>query len=110
LTRWKNYFCQLLNAQGPGGIRKTEIHTAEPFVPEPSAATFQVAIIKIKRYKAPFSDQIPADMIQPGAIIHSEIHKLITLIWNKEELPIQWKESIAVPIHKEGDKTDCSNY
>jgi hypothetical protein len=28
LTRRKNYFCQLLNVQGPGGIRQTEIHTA----------------------------------------------------------------------------------
>jgi hypothetical protein len=27
------------------------------------------------------------------------------LIWNKEELPHQWKESIVVPIHKEDDKT-----
>jgi hypothetical protein len=41
--------------------------------------------------------------------LHSEIHRLILLIWNKEELPHQWKESI-VPIHKKGDKTDCSNY
>jgi hypothetical protein len=32
------------------------------------------------------------------------------LIWNKEELPHQWEESIVVPIHKKGDKTDCSNY
>jgi sorting nexin-29 len=32
------------------------------------------------------------------------------LLWNKEELPHQWKESIAVPTHKKGDKTDCSNY
>jgi hypothetical protein len=23
LTRWKNYFCHLLNVQGPGGIRQT---------------------------------------------------------------------------------------
>jgi hypothetical protein len=36
LTRWQNYFCQLLNVQGPGGIRQTEINTAEPFVPESS--------------------------------------------------------------------------
>jgi hypothetical protein len=42
--------------------------------------------------------------------LRSEIHKLITLIWNKEELPHQWKESIVLPIHKKGDKTDCSNY
>jgi hypothetical protein len=32
------------------------------------------------------------------------------LIWNKEELPHQWKESIVVPIHKKSDKTDWSNY
>jgi hypothetical protein len=32
----------------------------------------------------------------------SEIHKLICSIWNKEELPQQWKESIIVPIHKKG--------
>jgi hypothetical protein len=32
------------------------------------------------------------------------------LIWNKEELPHQWKESIVLPIHKKGDKTECSNY
>jgi hypothetical protein len=38
------------------------------------------------------------------------IHKLITSIWNKEEMPDQWKESIIVPIHKTGDKTDCNNY
>jgi hypothetical protein len=28
------------------------------------------------------------------------IHKLINIIWNKEELPDQRKESIIVPIHK----------
>jgi hypothetical protein len=37
-------FCQLLNVQGPGGIRQTEIHTAGPFVPEPSAAEVEIAI------------------------------------------------------------------
>ena len=32
------------------------------------------------------------------------------LIWNKEELPQEWKESIIVPIHKKGDRMDCNNY
>jgi hypothetical protein len=45
-----------------------------------------------------------------GETLYSEIHKLICSIWNKEELPQQWKESIIVPIHKKGDKTDCNNY
>jgi hypothetical protein len=65
---------------------------------------------KLKRYKSPASNEIPAELIQAGGeTLWSEIHKLINSIWNKEELPDQWKESIIVPIHK-NDKTDCSNY
>ena len=45
-----------------------------------------------------------------GRTIRCAIHKLIISIWNKEELPEEWKESIIVPIHKKGDKTDCNNY
>jgi hypothetical protein len=45
-----------------------------------------------------------------GRIIRSEIHKLIISIWNKEELPEEWKELLIVPIYKKGDKTDCSSY
>jgi retron-type reverse transcriptase len=32
------------------------------------------------------------------------------LIWNKEELPHQCKESTVVPVHKKGDRSECSNY
>jgi hypothetical protein len=49
-----------------GGIRQTEIHTAEPFVPEPSDAEFEIAIRNLKRYKAPAS--APAELIQAGGI------------------------------------------
>jgi hypothetical protein len=63
LTRWKNDFCQLLNVQGPGGVRQTEIHIVEPFVPEPSAAEVEVAIRKLERYKAQGSNQRPAEPI-----------------------------------------------
>jgi hypothetical protein len=30
----------------------------------------------------------------------SEIHRRICSVWNGEELPQQWKESINIPIHK----------
>jgi hypothetical protein len=65
----------------------------------------------LKRYKSPGIYQIPAELIQAGGnTLRSEIHKLINCIWNKEELPEQWKECIIVPIYKKGDKMYYSNY
>jgi hypothetical protein len=65
----------------------------------------------LKNYKLPDSDQIPAELIQAGGeILRSEIRKLISSIWNKEELHDQGKESIIVPIYKKGYKADCSSY
>jgi hypothetical protein len=75
LNRWKNYFSQLLNVHGAGGVRHTEMHIAEPFVPEPSASEVEVAIGKLQRYKSPGVDEIPAELIQAGGeTLHSEIH------------------------------------
>jgi hypothetical protein len=66
---------------------------------------------KAGKYKSPGSDAIPAELIQAGGeMLLSAIHKLINSIWNKEQLPDQWKDSIIIPIHKKGDKTDCNNY
>jgi hypothetical protein len=43
-------------------------------------------------YKSTGSDQIPTELIQAGGeILRFKIHKLINSIWNKEELPDQWK-------------------
>jgi hypothetical protein len=100
VNRWMNYFCQLLNVHRVGGIRQTEIQTAEPFVPETNITEAEAATGKLKRYKLPGADQIPAELIQVGRGAHSEIHKCIKLIWNKGELPHQWKESTVIPIHK----------
>jgi hypothetical protein len=92
LNRWKNFFWQQLNVHGAGGVMQTAMHTAEPFVPQPSASEAEVAIGKLKRYKSPGADQIAAELIQAGgATLRSEIHKIIKLIWNKDELPHQWK-------------------
>ena len=47
-----------------------------------------MAIEKLKRYKLPGSDQIPAEFFKAGGrTIRSETHKLIISIRNKEQLP-----------------------
>jgi len=111
LARWRKYFSQLLNVHGVNKVRQTKIHTAEPLMPEPSAFEVKLAIEKLKSRKSPRTDQIPAELTKAGGRkIHYEIHILIISIWNKEELPEEWKESIILPIYKKGDKTGCSNY
>jgi hypothetical protein len=71
----------------------------------------QRMIAELKTYKSLGSDKIPAELIQAGdEILLSAIHKLINSVWNKEDLPDQWKEPIIVPVHKKGDKTGCNNY
>jgi hypothetical protein len=111
LNRWKNFFNQLLNVHGVHDVKQMDVHTAEPLVPEPSLVEVEIAIGKLKSYKSPGIDHIPAEFIKAGGEkLYSEIHKLICSMWSKEELPQQWKESIIVPIRKEGDKTDCNNY
>jgi hypothetical protein len=95
LNRWKNFFNQVLNVHGVHDVKQMDIHTAEPLVPEPSLVEVEIAVGKLKCYKSPGTDNIPAKLIKArGETLYSEIHKLICSIWSKEELPQQWKESI----------------
>ena len=59
-------FSQLLNVHEFSDRRRTEIHTAEPLVPEPSAFEDELATEKLKRHKSPGIDQIPAELIKTG--------------------------------------------
>ena len=105
VARWRKYFSQLFDVPGVRMLGSAEIHTAEPLVPELSASEVELAIDKLKRHKS------PAELIKAGGrTIYLEIHKLIISNWKKEKLPEEWKESIIVPIHKKGDKTDSNNY
>jgi len=93
-----------VNVHGVNDFRQTGIHTAEPLAPEQSALDMEMASEKLKRHKSPGTDQIQAELIKAGGrTISSEIHKLINSIWNKKELPEEWKESIIVPIYKVDD-------
>jgi len=94
LDRWRKHFSQLFNANGVSEVRQTEIQTTDPLVPEPSAVGVDLAIEKLKRHKTGI-DQIPAESIKArGRTIRCEMKELINSIWNKEELPEEWKELI----------------
>jgi hypothetical protein len=66
LNRWKNFFNQVLNVHRVHDVRQIDIHTAEPLIPEPSLVKVEIAIRKLKCYKSPSTDQIPAELIKAG--------------------------------------------
>jgi hypothetical protein len=52
LNRWKDYFSfKLLNVQSASDVRQIEIHTAEPFVSDPSPFEVEMAIANLRKYK-----------------------------------------------------------
>jgi hypothetical protein len=58
LARWRNHFPKLLNKLGVNNVRKTDIHTTEPLLSEPSTFEFGLVIGKLKRHRSPGIDQI----------------------------------------------------
>ena len=101
LGRQRKHFSQLFNVHGVSDVTQTDIYTAEPLVPKSNAFEVEKANEKLKRPKSPGIDQIPAELIKAGGkTIWSEINKHINNMWNKDELPEEWKESIIVPIYK----------
>jgi hypothetical protein len=73
-NRWKNFFNRVLNVHGVHDVRQVDVHTAEPLVPEPSLVEVEIAIGKLKSYKSPGIDQIPAELIKAGGgTLSSEI-------------------------------------
>jgi hypothetical protein len=90
-----------LNVHNVSDVGQTEVQTAESSAAGPHYSRLKIAITKLKKYESADSDQILAELIQAGGeTLLSVIHKLINSIWNKAELPDQWKESVIVPVHK----------
>jgi hypothetical protein len=101
LNRWKNYFTQLLNVDNVSDVMQLEVHTVEKLVPGPGCLEAQIIIAKLKKYKSPGSDQIPAELIQAGSKkLLSAIYKLIHSIWNKEQLSDKWNETYCTSSQK----------
>jgi hypothetical protein len=69
-------------------------------------------IIKcLKNHKASGTDQVLAEFLKKGGeTLWRIINHLIKLIWTQHKIPEEWSIGIIQPIHKKGDKLECSNY
>ncbi|PSN45867.1 hypothetical protein C0J52_19674 [Blattella germanica] len=117
LTRWKEYFCEVLNdfennndfsSQAICGDKhKSDNEDVQP----PSFNEINYIINNLKGNKAAGSDNIPGELFKHGGrTLKHRMHALIIDLWNKEKIPEQWTEGLIYPIHKKGDGLVCSNY
>ena len=61
--------------------------------------------------QASVSDEIPVELFQ---ILKDDAVKVLHLIcqqiWKTQQCPQDWKRSVFIPIPKEGNAKECSNY
>jgi len=110
MDRWKQYFADLMESDRgiDNQAQEEEAYTIQNDI-EIEAPTYKEVsdiINKLKRNKAPGTDNIPAELVKYGGYILKERmyeYNLISLIWNKEQLPKEWLQGIIYPIHKKGE-------
>jgi hypothetical protein len=65
----------------------------------------------MKNNRAPGKDLIAAELIKHGgSMLRRRIHRLIEEVWETEQMPQEWSTALICPIHKKGNKLECSNY
>ena len=113
LNRWKDHFHELLSSTEQDerpSIMKDHKDTNEedsaPIIEE-----VEMAVHKLKNYKAPGIENIPAELIKYGGNeLVKHPHTTIKDIWQKEKMPAESNVSIICPIHKKGGIMESSNY
>src|SRR6218665_394440 len=81
-------------------------------IPDLGENEVDAAIRKLKQRKAAGPDNLTTEELQAGTdgVGTRVMHRLCQAVWDKEELPAEWKWSIIIPIHKKKDRLECANY
>jgi hypothetical protein len=77
----------------------------------PTLTEVRDCLTALKRFKAAGPDNLMPPLFKDGGEVLAEaLTKLFELVWNTENVPDNWGESIIVPIFKKGDKRLCENH
>lgn len=69
------------------------------------------AIERLKNKKVPGIDGIPMEAWRyGGAAIRKGLTELLRRIWNRDNLPENWKTSVILPLYKKGNQEKTENY
>jgi len=105
LERWKHYFNEALNweltPEHTNSEHESENLNEEVEIPPSTYNEVSDIIQKLRNNKAPGPDNIIYELIKEGGRkLKHRIYMLILKIWEKEELPADWENSIICPLYK----------
>jgi hypothetical protein len=83
---------------------------AKPLVLEPSLFGVEIAVVKLKIYKSPGTDQIPIELIKAVGEILRLRYTNIFAVCRIGGIATAVEGIHFLPTHKEVNKTDCNNY
>jgi len=105
LARWNHYFNEALNRElspdHTNSEREMESLNEELEIPPPTYNQINGIIQQLRNNKAPGPDNIISELVKEGGQrLKNRICILILKIWEKEVIPVDWKDSIIYPIYK----------
>ena len=77
----------------------------------PTEEEIAKAINQLKNNKAPGADEITAELLKlGGGVMVQWLTQLSQLVWLREEVPVDWRTQLTIPLHKKGSYDDCDNF
>lgn len=112
MSRWKEYFEELLNRGAAAEIEQDgKSQTAIGHNNKITIAELTESIKRLKTGKAPGHDKITAEMVKAmGEEGGRLLLKIFNKAWNEDRIPRDWEKGVIVPIYKKGDTKECKNY
>jgi len=85
--------------------------TVEELLDKPTIQEIDRGIEMLKNGNTPGFDEVVSECLKKrGKKLIQQLHKLITDIWEQQEIPDSWSMSVLCTVYKKGNKTDPKNY
>ena len=66
---------------------------------------------QLKNNKAPGAGEITAELLKlGGGVMVQWLTQLSQLVWLREEVPVDWRMQLTIPLHKKSSYDDCDNF
>ena len=113
--RWREHFQSVLNGEQPNELHTFDEYTGEDLQVDTGNITYEEvchAIRRLKNGKAPGEDFITGEMLKATADGEGarKLHELLSLVWESEQCPEEWKRGTIIKLPKKGNLTDCNNW